>query len=137
MKERLKVISAMWKDLPEWEKEKYKNTHAQQMKEYNENLTDEDKNLIRNRRENLNKMREKRNIKRYGKENWAERPRVTQVNGYTLFLRDHKGSGDIKNLSEKWKQLSEEEKSVYKEKASELKEKQREVFAAWKAQHES
>ena len=85
--DRSKKTGEMWQSLSEYEKSKYKKEFDQEMETFFENLTEEDKEAIQNRRETLSLQRERRNIRKYGKTAWKEKPKVGSANSYIAYIR--------------------------------------------------
>jgi len=134
--ERTKKTSEMWKELSEHEKSRYKEEYEKDKNEFFENLTEEDKEAIQTRKESLSSQREKRNIRKYGKEAWREKPKVGPVNSYIEYIREQtpsvpKGENHFVYLSKTWKELSEYEKEKYKEMALQTAEEERRKLSEW------
>jgi len=138
--DRSKKTAEMWKNLSDFEKAKYKREYERDLGEFIQNLTDEDKELIQNRRQSLNDQRERRAIKKYGKAAWNEKPKVGAPNSYIAYIREHsalvpKGENSFVYLSKSWKELSDSEKSVYQEKADQLFELEQQKLSEWEAKN--
>ena len=138
--DRSRKTGEMWKSLSDYEKSKYKQESEREMEAFFENLTEEDKEAIQNRREALNMQRERRNIRKYGKTAWNEKPKVGAANSYTEYIREHsskvpKGENPFIYLSKSWKELSDSEKQVYQEKANESLKMKREKLLEWETKN--
>jgi len=134
--DRTKKTGEMWQSLSEYEKSKYKKEFDREMETFIENLTEEDKEAIQNRRETLSLQRERRNIRKYGKTAWKEKPKVGSANSYIAYIREHrsevpKGENPFIFLSKGWKELNESQKMVYQEKANENLKIEREKLQEW------
>lgn len=134
--DRSKKTSEMWQNLSDFEKSRYRMDYDKELSKFKENLTEEDKIAMQNRKEALNTRREKQNIRKYGKEAWRERPKMISLNSYTEYVREQtpnvpKGENTFKYLSQTWKQLSEAEKLKYREIALKHAENEREKLSEW------
>lgn len=134
--DRTKKTGEMWKSLSQYEKSKYKEEFQRETEEFFKNLTDEDKEAIQNKRESLNQQREKRNIRKYGKTAWNEKPKVHAANSYVEYIRTHskdvpKGENPFIYLGKNWRELSDSEKQVYQNKANENVRMKREELTEW------
>ena len=134
--ERTKKTGEMWKELSEHEKSRYKEEYEREMNEFYENLTEEDKEAIQTRKESLSSQREKRNIRKYGKEAWREKPKVGPANSYIEYIRQQtprvpKGENPFVYLSKTWKELGESEKEKYKVMALQTAEEERKRLSEW------
>lgn len=112
-----------------------------QLNDYLENLTEEDKQILRNRREDLRTRRERQNIRRYGKEAWKERPKAQVANAYIEYIRSNmsavpKDQNAFAYLSQTWRELSDDEKLKYKGMADVIAERQRVEVAEWQEKHD-
>lgn len=138
--ERTRKVGEIWKDLPEYEKAQYRDTYNRQLSEYLENLTEEDKQVIQERKDYLSLRRERQNIRRYGKEAWKDKPKTQIANSYIEYIRENmesvpKDQNAFVYLSQTWKELSEGEKLKYKERANEIVEQRRAEISEWEEKH--
>lgn len=138
--DRSRKVSEMWRELPEQEKEHYKSTYNKHLNEFLENLTEEERQSIQERKEYLSMRRERQNIRKYGKEAWKEKPKVTPANPYIEFIRYNmssvpKDQNAFVYLGKIWTNLDDESKVKYQEMADKAAKQQRLIVTEWEEKH--
>lgn len=139
--ERARKMGSMWNELPESKKEEYREAYTRKLHEFNENLSEEEIELLQQKRKAKNAKREKRDVRRYGKQALKRKPKNPITNAFNLFIRDHasevpREENIFKYLSEKWHKLLEDEKLMYKERLNDEAEAYNEKLRAWKSKYD-
>ena len=121
--ERSKKLGEMWHNLSPIERGRYKSAYTKEINQFNENLTEEERELMQLKRSLASEKRMRRDIRRYGKKALEQRPKSSLNNPFALFVKQNASKvpeAERKNLfaylSQKWRNLGEEEKLEYTKK---------------------
>ena len=136
---RSKVVSEMWSNLSVSEKERYAKLYKEKMILYQESLTTEDKEVIKEKKSKSSKRKAIKEFKKYGEEGLSGRP-VQPFNPWLLYLKENlhsvpKGENKFAFLSHKWNGLTAYEKAVYEEKYHILKSQYEKDLLQWQQKY--
>ena len=112
-----------------------------QLNSFTDNLSQEDSDLIQERKEALNSKREQREIRRYGKIALKERPRSPILNPFSMFVKEKAGEivkneNFLKHIGQQWRSMSAAEKMVYKQKVSDAVKTYEKDLVEWQEKHD-
>jgi len=142
--QRTKKASQMWNNLSIMEKQRYKTAYKFKLITYTDNLSDEEKQEMKDKKLAGTAKRQQQDVRRYGKRAMADRPAASRMNQWSMFIREKAceeqgslGRGTMmKSLGEKWKTLSLIEKNLYKEKALDANKAYDKVFEEWQMKND-
>lgn len=141
IRERVKHASQLWKNLAMVEKQRYTATYKNKMNEYTNNLSQEDLDLIQEKKDAKTAKQQKSDVRRYGKVALKERPVAPVKSAYNMFVKDKAGAiTDTKNFmkiaGEQWRNLPIHQKAVYHRKIEDSSKAYEKELADWKEKYD-
>jgi len=117
----MKLIALRWKNESVTTKERYARSYTNAMETYQANLTEEDMQRIKEKKDNKTARETKQVARKYGKAAASDQPKEPRVSAYSEFLRGQKGiitgKGFLKEAGLKWRGMSDAQKAIYQKKA--------------------